>query len=191
MGYVESVAFFCATTKTVNYRTLDALSTHHNTPPHRLKDLADTKTPQTSVEDTEATLEAGSNWESLSPQAWVTALAYVEVYLYEFISIVQGVPTERRQMTRHLFCAIDNLFQLNDKDNTAREEPISLKKLCKGDAAWSMQKVVLGWAIDTVKQVLTLLDDRNRNFLSLLNTTPPQRQRILPAALAQPTRHPM
>ena len=80
MGYVESVAFFCATTKTVNYRTLDALSTHHNTPPHRLKDLADTKTPQTSVEDTEATLEAGSNWEALYLQTQATALSHVKVF---------------------------------------------------------------------------------------------------------------
>ena len=76
-------------------------------------------------------------------------------------------------MTRPLFCAIDILFQPNDKDDPAREEPISLKKLRKGDATWSMEKFVLGWSIDTVKQVLTLPDDRKRNILSLLNTTSP------------------
>ena len=61
-------------------------------------------------------------------------------------------------MTRHLFRAINNLFRPNNKDNLAREELISFKKLRKGDAAWSTQKVVLGWAIDTVKQVLALLE---------------------------------
>ena len=59
-------------------------------------------------------------------------------------------------MTRHLFCAINELFRTNNKDKNAQEEPISLKKLCKGDAAWSTQKVVLSWSIDTVIQVLTL-----------------------------------
>ena len=51
------------------------------------------------------------------------------------------------------------IFSPNNKDNIAREEPISLKKLRKIHAAWSTQKVVLGWAIDTMKQVLTLPAD--------------------------------
>ena len=49
-------------------------------------------------------------------------------------------------MTRHLFRTTDELFRPNDKDDIAREEPISLKKLRKGDAAWSTKKVILGWA---------------------------------------------
>ena len=59
-------------------------------------------------------------------------------------------------MTRHLFRAINELFRPNDKDDIAREEPISLKKLRKDDAAWSTNKVILGWAIDMAKQFLTL-----------------------------------
>ena len=47
-------------------------------------------------------------------------------------------------MTRHLFRAIDELFCPNNKDDIAREEPISLKNLRKGDAAWSTKKVILG-----------------------------------------------
>ena len=93
MGYVESAVFFCATTDTVKECTLDTLSMSHNAPPHYLEDLADTKPPQTSVEDTEAALEADSNWEALYPHARSTALAHVEVYLYYFIGIVQERPT--------------------------------------------------------------------------------------------------
>ena len=98
-----------------------------------------------------ATLEAYNDWEALSPHARATALSHVEVYLNDFIGITQGGPTERIQMTQHLFRAIEELFRPNNKDDIAREESISLKKFCKGDAAWSTQKVVLGWAIDTVK----------------------------------------
>ena len=61
MGCVESAAFFCATTDTVKDCTFDTLYTRHNAPPHHLEDLADTKPPQTSAEDSEATLEADSN----------------------------------------------------------------------------------------------------------------------------------
>ena len=96
MGYVESVALFCATTETVKDRTLDSLSTRHNTPTHHLEDLADTKLPKTSVQDNAATLKADNNWEVLSPHARATVLAHVEVYLDDFIGIVQVGPTERR-----------------------------------------------------------------------------------------------
>ena len=40
MGYVESAAFFCATTETVKDRALDTLSTRHTAPPHHLENLA-------------------------------------------------------------------------------------------------------------------------------------------------------
>ena len=69
-------------------------------------------------------------------------LAYVEVYLDDFIDIVQGGPTERRKITRHLIHTIDNLFRPNDKDDTVREEPISLKKLRKDNAAWSKHNIL-------------------------------------------------
>ena len=59
-------------------------------------------------------------------------------------------------MTQHLFLTIYELFRLNTKDNNAREEPISLKNIRKGDAAWSTHKVILGWAIDTAKQALKI-----------------------------------
>ena len=73
---------------------------------------------------------------------------------------------------RHLFHAIDELFRTNTKGNTAREEPISFKKLRKSHAAWSIQKVILGWVLDAVKQVLTLPDNRKTSLLALIKTTP-------------------
>ena len=56
MGYVESAAFFCVTTKTFKDRTLNSLSTRHTVPPHHFEDLEDTKPPQTLAEDAESTL---------------------------------------------------------------------------------------------------------------------------------------
>ena len=98
----------------------------HTAPPHHTEDLAETKPPDTTAEDLAATLVAGKYWEALYPHARATALAHIEVYLNDFIGITQGGAKERPQMTRHLFRAIDELFRPNDKDDIAREEPISL-----------------------------------------------------------------
>ena len=155
-GYVEYATFFCVTTETVKDCALDTLSMRHNAPPHSLENLAETKPPETTAEEVAATVVADKYWEVLSLHARATARAHAEVYLNYFIGITQGGAKERRQMTRHLFCAIDELFRPNDKDDIAQEEPISLKKLRKGDAAWSTKKVILRWAIDTAKQFLNL-----------------------------------
>ena len=177
MGYVESVVFFCATTERVKDQALDTLSMQHTVLPHHLEHLADTKPPKTSAQEVTATLEANNDWEALSLHAQATALAHVELYLDDFISITQVGPTDRRQMTRYLFRAIDKIFCPNNKDNITQEDPISLKKFRKADATWSTQKVVLGWAIDTVKQVVILPDERKTNLLALLDTIPPSASR--------------
>ena len=90
MGYVESAAFFCATTETVKDRALDTLSMRHTAPPHHLENLAETKPPNTIENETAATSAADKDWDALSLHAWATALAHVEVYLDDFISITQG-----------------------------------------------------------------------------------------------------
>ena len=61
------------------------------------------------------------------------------------------------QMNLHLFCSIDELFLPNKSQYRARQETISMKKLAKGNAGWSNTRTVLGWAIDTVNLVYTLL----------------------------------
>ena len=112
----------------------------HTVPPNHPEHLADTKPPETTEQEVATILAANKDWEVLSPHARATVLAHVEVYLDAFIGITQGGATERRQMTRNIFRAIDELFRPNNKDNIAREEPISLKKLRKGNAAWSTKK---------------------------------------------------
>ena len=96
------------------------------------------------------------NWEALSPYMRSIALAHVKVYINDLIDIVQVGPEERRHMTRHLFHDINKFFRSNAKDNTACKDPILLKKLRKGGAAWSTHKVILIWAINTVQKILIL-----------------------------------
>ena len=61
MGYVESAAFFCATTETAKDRALDTLSMRHTAPPHHLENLADTKPPNTTEDEAAATSAANKD----------------------------------------------------------------------------------------------------------------------------------
>ena len=62
MGYVESAAFFCATTDTVKDRALDTLYMRHTASPHHLEHLADTKPPETRAQEVAATLASNKDW---------------------------------------------------------------------------------------------------------------------------------
>ena len=48
-------------------------------------------------------------------------------------------------------------FHPNAEAETNRKEPISLKKIGKGDGAWYTQKAVLGWDLDMIYHLLRLL----------------------------------
>ena len=94
--------------------------------------------------------------EKKNHRACQAVLSRLELYLYNFIGIIQGGAEEWRQMKKHLFCSIDLLFRPNNPLDMAREKPISLKKLVKCGAQWSTKKTVLGWAIDISQKVFTL-----------------------------------
>ena len=99
---------------------------------------------------------SNTQWERNSPQQRSATVAKVDVYLDDFVSVVQGGPTERRKMSRHIFPSIDRVFRPNNKGDTHHKDPISWNKLGKGDAVWSTQKTVLGWNLDTATHLLLL-----------------------------------
>ena len=68
-------------------------------------------------------LQADKHWRDLPTRAHQAALSHVEVYLDDFIGVVQGVPEEHKQMTWHLFSSIDYLFRPNNPLDMAMEEP--------------------------------------------------------------------
>jgi hypothetical protein len=75
-----------------------------------------------------------------------------EVYVDDFIGMIQGSWTHRRHVKRVLLQNLDKVFRpLDHLDNEHRQEPDSIKKMKKGDASWATRKVVLGWIIDTFR----------------------------------------
>ena len=99
-------------------------------------------------------------------------LAYTDVYLDDEILAAQGSRPRLNRLRRTLLHCNDLVFRPNDNhpDDRDRREPISTKKLLKGDACWSTRKTVLGWIIDTVQQTLTLPTHRRTKLLATIDS---------------------
>ena len=65
-----------------------------------------------------------------------------------------------------VFCTPDN------GDDEWKIEPISVKKLLKGDGTWETTKVVLGWLINTVAGTIKLPPHRVARLTKMLNLFP-------------------
>jgi hypothetical protein len=74
--------------------------------------------------------------------------------------------------------SIDLVFRPNDSLDTRRSEPISLKKLDKGDASWKTQHTILGWDIDTEKKTISLPPHRLTRLQEILADIPRKQRRI-------------
>ena len=82
-------------------------------------------------------------------------LAYVDVYVDYFIKACQGWSNVLR-VRRSTFDNINSVFRPNDSLDTNRKQPISERKLLKGDDIWKTQKTILGWFINTVSMTASL-----------------------------------
>lgn len=97
-------------------------------------------------------------------------LAYVDLYMDDFLGLAQGHPRARQRVRDTIFHCIDQVFRPNDAGDTdsPRQEPISLSKLNKGDALWATRKVMLGWIIDSVAETIELPEHRAIRFQTIL-----------------------
>ena len=107
------------------------------------------------------------------------SIRHTDVYVDDFIQAMQGNPTKLRRYRRRLFNVIHQIFRpLESSDPAVRNDPISLKKLLKGDAAWSTVKTVLGWVLDTVAGTIHLPERRQNRLHEILASINPTQRRI-------------
>jgi hypothetical protein len=96
-----------------------------------------------------------------------------DVYVDDFIGMVQGTWQYRRHVKRVLLHTLDKIFRhLDLKDNKHRQEPASVKKMQKGDATWTSRNILLGWILDTVCLTLELPNHRVARLFEFLDSVP-------------------
>jgi hypothetical protein len=97
-----------------------------------------------------------------------------EVYVDDFIGMVQSSWTHLRHVNRVLLQNLDKVFRpLDHLDSKHRQEPASIKKTKKWDASWATRKVVLGWIIDTVRLTIEIPAHRLTRLFDVLHSTHP------------------
>ena len=70
---------------------------------------------------------------------------------------------------RHLCHAIDVVLATSEASDDQRLQVLSLKKLKKGDGAWSTRKELLGWVVDALRQTLELPAHRKHEPRTIFN----------------------
>ena len=99
-------------------------------------------------------------------------LAYIDVFVDDFLGLNQGRRNGRR-VRKILLHAIDDVLRpLDGEDDIHRKEPVSLKKLRQGDCSWSTIKTMLGWIINTVNLTLHLPPHRAQHLADILASIP-------------------
>lgn len=177
MGWLSSPQYLCAVTETIadmaNHR-FEANTLHQGL--HRLDSLADTKPePQPKSEPMETGIPPPTV-RSRGPRH--EHLNMVDVFMDDFILCTQ-LPREQRDAARRtLFDCIDQVIRpLEPLDNPKRKEPNSIKKLGKGDGAWSTRKIILGWLIDTERRTIELPPHRRGRLEEILAEFSPGQRR--------------
>jgi hypothetical protein len=163
MGWVESPPYFCSVTEKITDLANQRLKEGHlsNDDRHRLDEAADTY----MVDAPEPQWWTGSAMTGAAP------LAAFDVYVDGFIGVAQGTKPHLKRVRRTLFETVDQVLRPLDLSDqgTQREEPVSVKKLRKGDGAWATRKVILGWLVDTVQLTIELTPRKVSRLTEILS----------------------
>jgi hypothetical protein len=101
-------------------------------------------------------------------------LAQFDIYVDDYLGMVQGNADRQSKVRRVLLHAVDQIFRpLDEQDTPFRKEPVSVKKLLKGDAYWETRKIILGWILDTIAKTLELPPHRRERLQAILDEMPP------------------
>jgi hypothetical protein len=173
MGWVESPPAFCAATETVA-DLANHLPPSHTLPLHPLEDVAATLPEVVPQQDSQCDhLRSRSATEAKPLKRHVLRpfrrpVALHDIYVDDFISLVQGSPWRRRQHIRGLLHSIDRVFRpLDEYDSPIRQHVPSVKKFQKGDGSMQVVKGVLGWIINTAQGTLELPLHRRQRLAAI------------------------
>ena len=190
MGWRNSGPAFCAATETVADITNRDIQQNIEHPPHHLDAVAqqlDHKSkPPTTTSSPPSTTHHIPSRNPILHRPTPKRAAYVDIFVDDFIALVQGCPTQLSRIRRSLFHNIDLVFRpVDGADDEHRRQPISIKKLKKGDCSWDYIKVILGWEINSKLNTINLPPHRVDRLLEILSLFPASKKTHHPKKLAE------
>ena len=86
------------------------------------------------------------------------ALAYIDIFVDDFLGITQGNKVRREEVKRALLHSLNDVLRpLSPTDLPTHQDPASLNNINQGNSTWATQKNLLGWFIDSVRVTIHLL----------------------------------
>jgi hypothetical protein len=154
MGWIESPPYFCAASETGR----DVATQYMETP---VGSLEDNKFLSWMM-DSEAVRSLPSSSTKGLGFSYV-----VKVYMDNYLGL--AIPASRDQLqhaANAIVHGIHDVFPANDNDD---EDPISFKKIQRGDGTWSLRKDVLGFTFDGDDKTLWLEAPKRDALLTILH----------------------
>jgi hypothetical protein len=151
MGWVESPPYFCAASETARDVAAEYIETPIGSlPPHKFEHWAEP-----------ATTNVNRGWQG-------GTLRYIlEVYVDDFISCI--IPTSKEQVAHVARGIMHGIHDVFPPSEDATKDPISHKKLRKGDGTFETTKCLLGFDFDGVNKTLWLEDTKRAALLTILH----------------------
>lgn len=183
MGWANSPPIFSAATETIADIVNQRLQSPFPSQRHHLDDLAATvqfEPPQTLRSSSNPSVPALLQNPVSNPylSTFEDPVQSTEVYVDDFVEAVQGDESQQHRARQILLHTVDEVFRpLSSSDHPQRAEPVSMKKLLKGDCSWDTVKLILGWVIDTVNKTIHLPQHRIDRLFEILDSIPPSQKR--------------
>ena len=177
MVWKNSPPLFCTATETVADLANETLRSHQPSKQHQLSDRAEVIDPPPAP-----TLTQEHSLLTCGPYLWrpkAKLLAYVDVFVDDFLRLAQGPRHRRRHVRRTLLHALDKVFRpLDRQDARQRKEVLSLKKLDAGDCSWSICQTMLGWIVNFINMTIALPPHRVARLKEIVHSIPRTQQRV-------------
>ena len=140
--------------------------------PHRLDQVSESTVPGLDIPIT-GHLDINHNQVVDSKGA----LAYIDIFVDDFLGITQGNKARREEVKRALLHSLDDVLRpLSPTDLPTRQDPASLKNMKQDDSTWATQKNLLGWVIDSVRVTIHLPHHRFTRLTTVLQEVEGQRR---------------
>ena len=178
MGWCESPPFFCAGSETARDIIEGLLPSAGSLPPHPLEDkmLVKLHAPDSDEDDSDMSISSTDSDCSSDSDSDETASAkideetiFMEVFVDDFMGGTNRLqPRHLRSVSRAMLHGIHTVFPPPIVTHHQGGDPISVKKIEKGEGHWRHKKEILGWDVDGKNFTIQLPSDKREKILDQL-----------------------